>query len=111
MLTELAVYACIRLWVAVHELFVVWRSKHRGLKDQMREATRYADWRVSAQALDASMNKDAWKQQDESPFYDYRLIRRVTRMLCNYRTVIGQLILFVISYYRWLKATIRLRIV
>ena len=35
------------------------------------------------------MKKDAWKKQDASPYYDYRLIQRMSRLLHTFRGADG----------------------
>jgi hypothetical protein len=84
---ELVVYTAVRIWVNMHEYFVVWRGKRRVLRQKLRGSESYAQWQVAAKDLDAHMKKDAWKRQDDCPYYDYRLIRRITRLLAAYRSV------------------------
>jgi hypothetical protein len=39
--------------------------------------TRAQEWKDAAESLDEFLEFDDWKQTDEDPFYDWRLIRKV----------------------------------
>jgi Domain of unknown function (DUF3336) len=39
--------------------------------------TRAQEWKDAAEVLDEFLEFDDWKQTDEDPFYDWRLIRKV----------------------------------
>ena len=47
----------------------------RRCEDAMAHATDYAAWREAAQEHDRLSGAAAWREQDESPDYDYQLIR------------------------------------
>ena len=53
--------------------------------DAMRHATDYAGWREAAQELDRRDGADAWREEDASDDYDWRLIRSRLRQIRQYR--------------------------
>lgn len=82
---ELLIYFAVRQYVNVVEFYVYWRGKKRELRQQLHLARDYQEWKKIAAKLDRFLQLDSWKQQDKSPFYDYRLIRRVSSLLEQYR--------------------------
>lgn len=77
MALELFVYCLVRIWVALHERWFVWRGRKRAMRQQLERAGSYEEWKHRALALDTYMKKDAWKRQPASAYYDHRLIQRV----------------------------------
>lgn len=51
----------------------------------MKNATSYADWREAAAELDRREGLDAWREDDASGDYDWRLIRSRLRQIQQYR--------------------------
>ncbi|KAG7799147.1 hypothetical protein KL929_001224 [Ogataea haglerorum] len=45
------------------------------LTAQQRAATSYAEWHETSVKLDALMEKDVWKKQEESDLYDWQLVK------------------------------------
>ena len=41
------------------------------------------EWKDAAEVLDDFLDFDEWKQSDEDPFYDWRLIRKVRTFCCQ----------------------------
>jgi len=74
-LLELGCYIAVRWIVHAYEL-----RRYRSRR-ALQRATTYAEWAAAAAALDKQLQKDAWKAQHESPFYDSALVRAVTRNL------------------------------
>ena len=51
----------------------------------MQNATDYAGWREAATELDQRDGVDAWREDDVSDDYDWRLIRSRIRQIRQYR--------------------------
>ena len=51
----------------------------------MRQAGDYATWADAAQRLDELAGGDAWKSEDESSLYDFRMIRARLRQIRRLR--------------------------
>ncbi len=49
------------------------RSKVRKL---LRQSQNFDEWCATAQELDRVEGRDAWKVEEESPLYDYKLVRQ-----------------------------------
>ena len=52
----------------------------------MQQATDYAGWRDAAAELDQREGLDAWREDDASDDYDWRLVRSRLRQIRQYRT-------------------------
>ena len=55
------------------------------LLSEKRHAMSYEEWKISSDKLDNLTNKNVWKKQVESPYYDYKLIERLTADLRDAR--------------------------
>ncbi|MFT4623372.1 MAG: TAG lipase/steryl ester hydrolase/phospholipase A2/LPA acyltransferase [Myxococcota bacterium] len=65
------------------------RSIPRSLRDAFRalgEARSYAAWRAAADEVDRRVGADAWRAEDDSPFYDAQLLRAHLDELRSLRT-------------------------
>lgn len=82
---ELAFYVAVRQYVNLHEALLTWQGRRKQLREQMRRATNYEQWAEAAQEMDEFLKLDVWRKQPESAHYDYRLIRRITRLMKVYR--------------------------
>lgn len=54
------------------------RFKITLIKSKMESATTYAEWRTYAEEYDHLMGLDKWRNTDESPLYDARVIKKRT---------------------------------
>lgn len=57
----------------------------RECRRAMRHAPDYGTWAEAAQQLDVLTGREAWKADDESPLYDFRMIRARKRQLKRLR--------------------------
>ncbi|WP_348673085.1 DUF3336 domain-containing protein [uncultured Abyssibacter sp.] len=60
-------------------------SSLRECRRAMRQAGDYATWADAAQRLDELTGGDAWKSEDESSLYDFRMIRARLRQIRRLR--------------------------
>jgi Domain of unknown function (DUF3336) len=51
------------------------------LRENLRRATSYSEWKAAAADLDQYLSNDLWREDDEFAYYDYELIGRVTAKL------------------------------
>jgi len=73
----------VRLLVKIYEgvcdacMYVSCRSGRRGrrIRKQLREARSFDEWCDIARELDRVEGREAWKSEDESPYYDFMLLR------------------------------------
>lgn len=74
----LCVRACRLLaWVVEWiSLLLEWKRER-----PLVEATSFAQWHEAAIALDQSDGRDAWREKDESPLYDFRHCRALVRQV------------------------------
>ncbi|KAK9766705.1 hypothetical protein K7432_004040 [Basidiobolus ranarum] len=68
-------------------LFIVWvrRGEKRELRQRLRNARNYEEWKDAAQALDTHLKKDDWKNQTPYHYYDYELITKLSSRLKKLR--------------------------
>ena len=80
--TVLALALCVRAcrllaWVVEWiSLLLEWKRER-----PLVEATSFAQWHEAAIALDQSDGRDAWREKDESPLYDFRHCRALVRQV------------------------------
>lgn len=41
------------------------------------------EWKEAAKVLDSYLHFDEWKQVDEDPFYDWKLVKKAGSSLCQ----------------------------
>ncbi|KAF8307243.1 patatin-domain-containing protein [Clavulina sp. PMI_390] len=82
---EFGLYVFIRQLVNAFEWFLAWRGPKRTLRSHLRNARSWQEWKLAASVLDEFLGFDDWKRDDEDPYYDYRLVRKVRRSLHNLR--------------------------
>jgi len=78
---EFGCYVTIRQVVNAKEWLSAWRGRKGLLRKRLRASTTYQEWKDAAEVFDEFLDFDAWKQTDEDPFYDWRLIRKVKQSL------------------------------
>jgi hypothetical protein len=65
----------------VLELSSAGRGKKGLLRKKLRASRTYAEWKEAAQKLDEHLHFDEWKSIEESTYYDWRLVRKVSNIL------------------------------
>lgn len=53
------------------------------LHSKMERAKDWKTWKESAEELDKLQGKDEWKHREQSPLYDYRLLRRRFKLISH----------------------------
>ena len=56
-------------------------------KKKMERAKDWKTWKSAAEELDKIQGKDEWKKREQSPLYDYRLLRRRLKLIQNMQEV------------------------
>ncbi|KAJ7047339.1 patatin-domain-containing protein [Mycena alexandri] len=82
---EFGFYVLLRQLVNVKEWISAWRGKKGLLRKRLRAAQSYEEWKEAALVLDEYLHFDEWKKEDEDPFYDWKLVRKVQRSLKTLR--------------------------
>ncbi|KAJ7771403.1 patatin-domain-containing protein [Mycena maculata] len=82
---EFGGYVFLRQLVNVKEWISAWRGKKGLLRKKLRAARTYEEWKEAALVLDEYLHFDEWKKEDEDPFYDWKLVRKVHRSLKTLR--------------------------
>ncbi|KAJ5586775.1 uncharacterized protein N7459_002540 [Penicillium hispanicum] len=78
-------YVLVRVYIFLYEQWVTWRGKRERLRRELSAQTNYADWLKAAQALDAHLGNEMWKQADEYAYYDHLTINKVVAQLKKVR--------------------------
>lgn len=79
------VYAVTRIYIVLYEQWVTWRGRRERLRRDLYAQTNYADWLKAAQALDAHLGNEKWKEVDEYAYYDHLTINKVVAQLKKVR--------------------------
>ncbi|VDB98737.1 unnamed protein product [Peniophora sp. CBMAI 1063] len=82
---EFGFYVLIRQLVNAKEWMSAWRGRKGMLRRRLRGAKTYEEWKAAAHDLDEYMGFHEWKEMDEDPFYDWRLVRKVRHSLKTLR--------------------------
>ena len=56
-------------------------------KKKKERAKDWKTWKSAAEELDKIQGKDEWKKREQSPLYDYRLLRRRLKLIQNMQEV------------------------
>lgn len=78
-------YVLVRVYIFLYEQWVTWRGKRQRLRQSLWAQTNYPDWLKAAQALDAHLGNEQWKQTDEYAYYDHLTINKVVAQLKKVR--------------------------
>ncbi|KAJ5688687.1 hypothetical protein N7462_003079 [Penicillium macrosclerotiorum] len=78
-------YVLIRVYIVLYEQWVTWRGKRQRLRRDLWTQTNYPNWLRAAQALDAHLGNEKWKQEDEYAYYDHLTITKVVDQLKKVR--------------------------
>ncbi|KAJ7276433.1 acyl transferase/acyl hydrolase/lysophospholipase [Mycena haematopus] len=78
-------YVSLRQLVNIKEWISAWRGKKGLLRQKLRASRTYEEWKEAALVLDEYLHFDEWKKEDEDPFYDWKLVRKVHRSLKTLR--------------------------
>ncbi|KAJ1308648.1 hypothetical protein OPQ81_004342 [Rhizoctonia solani] len=82
---EFYAYVWIRQCVNALEWLLAWRGKKGKLRANLRQARTYDEWKAAARVMDEYLGFEAWKQDDEDPYYDWTLVKKVYRSLRSFR--------------------------
>jgi len=63
----------------------VFLTVSRRLRENLRRARSFGEWKAAAADLDQHLSNDIWCEEDEYAYYDYQLIRRVLKNLKTLR--------------------------
>ena len=74
---EFSAYVVTRQVVNVFEYSFAWWGHKARLRQEMRKATSYDEWKAGAKKMDAYLGFDLWKETDDGPYYDYILVCRM----------------------------------
>lgn len=74
-------YVFTRVYIFLYEQWVTWRGKRERLRRNLFAKTNYSDWLKAAQALDAYLGNEKWKETDEYAYYDHLTINKVVAQL------------------------------
>ncbi|KAG6916105.1 hypothetical protein DXG01_008432 [Tephrocybe rancida] len=78
---EFGFYIMIRQLVNTKEWITAWRGKKGVLRKNLRATRNYQEWKQAAMTLDEYLEFHEWKNVDEDPFYDWKLVKRVRKSL------------------------------
>ncbi|CCM01576.1 uncharacterized protein FIBRA_03636 [Fibroporia radiculosa] len=76
MAVQFGMYVLIRQLVNAKEWLSAWRGRKGILRQRLRNARTYQEWKDAALVLDDHLQFGEWKQTEEDPFYDWRLVRK-----------------------------------
>jgi hypothetical protein len=86
---ELFIYACIRVYVNLHEYFFVWKGDLLAIKKRHRSASSYREWIDISVEMDRYLGNNDWKYVEECSLYDNKLIRRLNKLMKVYCKLIN----------------------
>ncbi|KIJ20048.1 hypothetical protein PAXINDRAFT_174571 [Paxillus involutus ATCC 200175] len=78
---QFGLYIFIRQVVNTKEWLSAWRGRKGELRRRLRAARTYKEWKEAALTLDRYLDFHEWKQVEEDPFYDWKLVKKVNRSL------------------------------
>ncbi|WFD30622.1 Bud site selection protein 6 [Malassezia sp. CBS 17886] len=78
---EFVLYLAARALVLLGEAVGARTTPQAVARQRMEHAHTYAEWKRAAMELDRLLGHDAWRAQDASVFYDWRIIQRVIAAL------------------------------
>ncbi|WFD23394.1 hypothetical protein MEQU1_002083 [Malassezia equina] len=84
-LIDFSLYVLVRQIVNLMETIVAWRGYSGVLRNKLRSAQTYPDWKRAALQFDEYRHYDDWKNNDASPFYDWRLVQRIVYAIRGFR--------------------------
>lgn len=80
-----ALYSIVRAYVALLEYFFTWVGEQKRLRDRLRAATTFDEWRKAALDLDHYLRYDKWLLNPRFSYYDYRTVLLTIATLRKYR--------------------------
>ncbi|KIJ56666.1 hypothetical protein M422DRAFT_22815 [Sphaerobolus stellatus SS14] len=78
-------YVLVRQIVNAFEWTFAWRGQRRILRNRLRSAKTFEEWKDAAQVMDKYLGFDEWKKEDRDPYYDWVLVHKVRRSLKGLR--------------------------
>ncbi|KAF9515224.1 hypothetical protein BS47DRAFT_1316199 [Hydnum rufescens UP504] len=82
---EFGLYVLIRQIVNAFEWLLAWRGQKAQIRARLRKAKSWEEWKDIAQVMDDHLGFDEWKKDEEDPYYDFSLVRKVRRSLRSLR--------------------------
>ncbi|CCA70479.1 related to TGL4-triacylglycerol lipase [Serendipita indica DSM 11827] len=82
---QFGLYVAIRQVVNALEWLFAWRGRKGVLRKKLRSAQSYEEWKEAALKLDEYLGFDEWKREEEDPYHDYLLVKKVRRSLRSLR--------------------------
>ncbi|KIM19965.1 hypothetical protein M408DRAFT_30776 [Serendipita vermifera MAFF 305830] len=82
---QFGLYVAIRQVVNTIEYLFAWRGRKGVLRQKLRKAQTYEEWKEAALTMDDYLGFDDWKKEEEDPYYDYVLVKKVRRSLRTLR--------------------------
>ena len=79
-------YGLTRLYIYSYEHFVTWTGRREKLRRKLQMSSTYDEWEAAAKELDNYLGNDAWKDNPEYAYYDYKTVRKVASQLKDLRT-------------------------
>ena len=74
-------YVLVRTYIYFYEHWITWRGNRQRLRRQLWAQKDYPSWLGAAQALDAYLGNEKWKESDEYAYYDHLTITKVVNQL------------------------------
>jgi hypothetical protein len=71
---EFNAYVFTRQIVNVFEYIVAWRGKKGKLRQDLRQAKTYEEWKAAARRMDKMLGFEEWKETEDDGYYDYFLV-------------------------------------
>lgn len=71
---EFNAYVFTRQIVNVFEYIVAWRGKKGKLRQDLRQAKTYDEWKAAARRMDKMLGFEEWKETEDDGYYDYFLV-------------------------------------
>lgn len=75
---EFNAYVITRQVVNVFEYVLAWRGRKGKLRQDLRQAKTYDEWKAAAKRLDSLLGFDEWKETEDDGYYDYVLVCPIT---------------------------------
>lgn len=84
-LIDFSLYVLVRQIVNLMEIIGAWKGYSGVLRNKLQSAQTYPDWKRAALQFDEYRHYDEWKENNSSPFYDWRLVQRIVYAIRGFR--------------------------
>ncbi|OLL24401.1 Patatin-like phospholipase domain-containing protein, partial [Neolecta irregularis DAH-3] len=78
-------YFLVRFYVNMAEYYWIWTGIRYRMRERLRAARTYQEWKDAAMELDTYLGHDEWKKTPGFAYYDHSLIRKVLKTLQSAR--------------------------